>query len=124
MTTDEILAYCLSKPGAYLDYPYGEIPICFKVENRLFAQLYPKSDDRKITLNCDRAAGELYRRLYPDTVTRGYHCPPMLQPYFSTIALNGALPDEELRLMIDQAYAVVVKKLPKYKQKRLEEQPL
>lgn len=119
MTIEEITGYCLSKPGAYLDYPFGDIPVCVKVENRLFAQIYPKPEDYKITLNCDRMTGDFHRNLFPGTVVRGYHCPPMLQPYFNTILLNGIVPDEELMLMIDQAYAVVVKKLPQYKQKRL-----
>ena len=43
--------YCLSKPGAYIDFPFGDIPICIKAGKRIFAQLYPKKDDYKITLN-------------------------------------------------------------------------
>lgn len=112
MTAAEILTYCLSKSGAYLDDPFGEIPVCVKVEKRLFAQLYPNPDDYKITLNCDMATGEFYRQLYPDAVTRGYHCPPIQQPYFNTVRLDGNLPDEELLQMIDHSYATVVKKLP------------
>ena len=112
MTAAEILTYCLSKSGAYLDHPFGEIPVCAKVEKRLFAQLYPNPDDYKITLNCDMETGEFYRQLYPDAVTRGYHCPPIQQPYFNTVRLDGDLPDEELLQMIDHSYDTVVKKLP------------
>lgn len=113
MTTEEILNYCLAKPGAYIDFPFGDLPVCVKVGKRLFAQLYPKPDDYKITLNCDRVTGELYRNLYPDTVTRGYHCPPALQPYFNTIQLKGIVSEDELKKMIDHSYTTVVKKLPK-----------
>ena len=112
MTAAEILTYCLSKSGAYLDHPFGEIPVCAKVEKRLFAQLYPNPDDYKITLNCDMETGEFYRQLYPDAVTRGYHCPPIQQPYFNTVRLDGDLSDEELLQMIDHSYDTVVKKLP------------
>ena len=70
MTTDEIIKYCLSKDGAYLDFPFGDIPICVKVANRLFAQIYPKPEDYKVTLNCDMMTGEFYRNLYPNTVRR------------------------------------------------------
>lgn len=83
MTTDEIINYCLSKDSAYLDFPFEDIPICVKVANRLFAQIYPKAEDCKITLNCDMATGEFYRNIYPHTVVRGYHCPPVQQPYFN-----------------------------------------
>jgi len=42
---DEIINYCLSKSGAYIDFPFGNIPICVKVKKRLFAQMYPHKDD-------------------------------------------------------------------------------
>ncbi|HEX9061322.1 MAG TPA: MmcQ/YjbR family DNA-binding protein [Clostridia bacterium] len=113
MTTDEIVNYCLQKDGAYLDFPFGDIPICIKVAKRLFAQIYPRPEDYKITLNCDRITGELYRNLYPGTVVRGYHCPPRLQPYFNTVHLNNSISDDELKEMIDNSYCVVVGKLPK-----------
>lgn len=115
MTTDEIVEYCMSKPGAFIDFPFGNIPLCVKVENRLFAQIYPRIEDYKITLNCDRMTGELYRNLYPDTVVRGYHCPPVQQPYFNTIYLNGTITDVELKKMIDHSYLTVVGKLPRKK---------
>lgn len=119
MTTEEILNYCLAKPGAYIDFPFGDIPVCVKVGKRLFAQLYPKQEDCKITLNCDRVMGEMYRNSYLDVVTRGYHCPPAQQPYFNTIRLKGVVSGDELKKMIDHSYTIVVKKLPKQLQHEL-----
>ncbi len=113
MTTDEIINYCLQKPGAYIDFPFGNVPICVKVGKRLFAQMYPHKDDYKITLNCDIISGEFYRNLYPGTVVRGYHCPRVQQPYFNTIYLNGIVSDDELKVMIDHSYSTVTKKLPR-----------
>ncbi|OPX42523.1 hypothetical protein CLHUN_36480 [Ruminiclostridium hungatei] len=123
MTTDEILNYCLSKTGAYIEFPFGDMPICVKVEKRLFAQMYPSKDDYKITLNCDMATGEIYRNLYPNIVVRGYHCPPIQQPYFNTVYLDGVIPDVELQKMIDHSYSTVVRKLPRKTQKELLEVP-
>ena len=113
MTTDEIIKYCLAKKGAYVDFPFGDSPMCIKVANRLFAQIYPKPQDRRLTLNCDRAAGEFYRNAYPGTVTRGYHCPPIQQPYFNTVLLDRDISDDELKAMIDHSYSTVVGKLTK-----------
>ncbi|MBN2852083.1 MAG: MmcQ/YjbR family DNA-binding protein [Clostridia bacterium] len=113
MNMDEILQYCLLKKGAYLDFPFGDIPLCVKVGNRLFAQIYPDPEDYKITLNCDRETGEYYRSGYPGTVVRGYHCPEIHQPYFNTIHLNNEVSDSELLVMIDHSYSVVYKKLSK-----------
>ncbi|NLK88503.1 MAG: MmcQ/YjbR family DNA-binding protein [Clostridiaceae bacterium] len=113
MTVDEIISYCLGKKGAYVDFPFGDVPMCIKVAKRLFAQIYPKPEDYKITLNCDRVTGEILRSRYPGVIVRGYHCPPRLQPYFNTVYLNGIVPDDELKSMIDHSYTVVTGKLSK-----------
>ena len=112
MDGKEILDYCLKKHGAYLDYPFGEIPICVKVKGRLFAQLYPKANDYKITLKCEPMLGDFYRTQYPGAVTRGYHCPPVQQPYWNTVYI-GKVPEEALCAMMDEAYKAVVRKLPR-----------
>ena len=125
MNHDEIMRYCLSKPGAFLDYPFGPDVTIIKVKSehsaaRIFAQLFMFDGVAKATFNCDVMTGEFYRSVYPGSAIRGYHCPPVQQPYFNTVHLDGAIPDEEIILMIDHAYSVVVGKLPKYAQKELE----
>jgi len=90
-----------------------------KGKKRLFAQIFPKKQHFKITLNCDRITGEYYRSKYPGTESRSYHCPPAHQPHFNTILLDGVVPDDELKAMIDHSYITVVKKLPKADRKKL-----
>lgn len=85
----------------------------------MFAQIYPREDDLKITLNCDVMTGDFYRKLYPNTVVRGYHCPPVQQPYFNTVFLDDVVSDAELKTMIDHSYLTVVRKLTLKKQKEL-----
>jgi len=121
MTVEEIIQYCLMKNGSYIDFPFGAIPICIKVSNRLFAQIYPDLDDYKITLNCNVMMGEIYRNLYPNIVVRGYHCPPIQQPHFNTIHLNNKISDAKLKEMIDHSYFTVVGKLPKKVRENLKE---
>jgi predicted DNA-binding protein (MmcQ/YjbR family) len=55
-------------------------------------------------------------------VTRGYHCPPIQQPHFNTVSLDGSVPRDVLIEMIDHAYDTVVAKMPKYIQKELSAQ--
>jgi hypothetical protein len=62
---------------------------------------------------------DFYRQAYPGSVVRGWHCPPVQQPFFNTVSLDGSVPDDEIYAMIDHAYATVVAKLPKYVQKEL-----
>ena len=84
MNAAEIAAYCLRKQHVTQTYPFGSIPVCFKLNGRIFAQLYPDSDFFRLTLKCTREMGEFYRRVYPEKVRRGYHCPPVQQPYTGT----------------------------------------
>lgn len=107
MKVDDIKRYCLSKHKAYETFPFGEVPICYKLNNKIFAQLYPYERDFKITLKCAPNVGDFYRQLYPNRVVRGYHCPPVQQPYWNTVYLDD-FPDNELLNMIDHAYETVL----------------
>ena len=114
MKLEKIKAYCLGKPGAYEDLPFGEWPICYKVNKKIFAQVYPD----KITLKCTVFSGQAFRQAYPGMVVRGYHCPPVQQPYWNTIYLD-CFPPEELPLMIDHAYETVVSSFSKKVQREI-----
>ena len=129
MESQRILDYSLAKPGAYLDFPFGPDVFIVKVKasrgaGRIFAQVFMLKGAPCATFNCDMLTGELYRAAYPGVVTRGYHCPPVQQPYFNTVRLDGNVPDDVLLHMIDHSYATVVTKLPKYAQKELMEHDL
>lgn len=125
MTLDEIIAYCLEKPGAYLDYPFNPVMPVVRVKapsqgkGRIFAQPLVLRGEAKVTLNCTPVSAAYYRSAYPGAVVRGWHCPPIQQPHFNTVSLDGAVPDAELVRMIDHAYETVVAKYPKYIQREI-----
>ena len=50
MTAEDIKAYCLSKHKACETYPFGKVPVCYKLNDKIFAQLYPDEENYKITL--------------------------------------------------------------------------
>jgi predicted DNA-binding protein (MmcQ/YjbR family) len=123
MDKTELITYCLKKIGAYLDYPFGETPLCVKVRGRIFAEIYPKPERLRITLKCDPMLADFYRGQYPDSVLPGYHVPNAQKIYRNTV-LTEAVPEEELIRMIDHSYCEVVKKLPKkIKDSLLQEDP-
>lgn len=118
MTREEIHALCMAMHGAQETYPFGPVPVCYKLGGRIFAQLYPYAEDDKITLKCTEETGRTYRMVYPDHVRRGYHCPPVQQPYFITITLDG-FPDDELQYLIGCAYDAVLHGLSRKAQRAL-----
>lgn len=114
MNTESIKQYCLLKSGSYEDHPFGEWPVCIKVRGKIFAQIYPD----KVTLKCTAFSGEAFRAAWPGIVTRGYHCPPVQQPYWNTINLSQ-FPREEMPVMLDHAYDTVFSSLPKIVQQEI-----
>ena len=125
MTHAEIIDYCLKKPGAYLDYPFEPWCPVIKVKapsqdkGRIFTSPHMLRGEPKVSLSCTPESAEFYRSVYPDSVTRGWHCPPVQQPHVNTVSLDGTVPDEEIYRMMDHAYEVVVAKMPKYIQKEI-----
>lgn len=112
-TVRAIEEYCLNKPGAYETRPFGKYPICYRIMGKIFAQLNPEEKFYKITLKCEPEKAYLYRQLYPEIVVRGYHCPPVQQPYWNTVDLDAFFDRNMLFQMIDEAYDAVIKKFSK-----------
>ncbi len=120
MTPDACIRYCLQKPGAYIDHPFGPDSTILKVEKKIFAQFFVLKGQEMTTLKCDMMTGQFYRQLYPGIILRGYHCPPVQQPYFNSFPLDGRIPDAIILEMIDHSYSAVVHKLPGYIRNKLE----
>lgn len=117
---ERIKAYCSSKPGSYEARPFGTYPICYKVMGKIFAQVNPQEDFFKITIKAEKEQSLVYRELYPGVVVRGYHCPPVQQPYWNTVDLHQFEEEDVLFQMIDEAYAAVVRKFTKKQRAQLE----
>lgn len=125
MTLQNITDYCLKMKGAYLDFPFGPEFVIVKVKapseekGRIFAQIFELKGAPVTTFNCTVEMGFYYREKYPDKVVRGWHCPPVQQPYFNTISFDGSIPDSEIYKMADESYEAVLAKLPKHAQKEI-----
>jgi predicted DNA-binding protein (MmcQ/YjbR family) len=106
--------YCLGKPGASEDMPFGEDVLVFKVAGKMFA-LAPL-DEVPVTANlkCDPDLALELRDRY-EQVRPGYH---MNKKHWNTVEIGTGIPDAELRKMIDHSYELVVKSLPKKRQKK------
>jgi len=126
VTHQEIIYYCMKKKGSYLDYPFSPVFPVIRVKSptqdkgRIYAQIFRLRGEPKVTLNCTPEFAELYRMIYPGSVVRGWHCPPLQQPHFNTVNLDGSVPNDEILRMIDHAYHCVVRKYPKYIQNEIQ----
>ena len=110
MTWNELLAYCLAKPGARQDEPWqGDVVV--KVGGKIFAFL-GSGENHTIGLKCGRTrelADEWLAR-HPGQVTvTGY-----IGRYgWNNLSFAGGIPRDELLEAVDDSYADVVSRLPR-----------
>jgi predicted DNA-binding protein (MmcQ/YjbR family) len=110
MTRDELLAYCLGKPGAWPDEPW-EGDVVAKVGPKIFAFLGSEGD-LSVGVKCGRnrdEADEWLVRFPDDASVMAY----IGRSGWNTLACNGAIPDDEVLEAVDFSYDTVVAKLPK-----------
>ena len=109
MTGDEMLAYCLAKPGAWQDTPW-EDDVVAKVGAKIFAFLGSQATSVGVKCGKDRDTADEWLKRYPEDAS----VTPYIGRYgWSTLRLEGAIPDDELREAVDMSYDAVVRSLPK-----------
>ena len=108
MTGEELLGYCLAKPGAWQDEPW-EGDVVAKVGNKIFAFLGGAEGlGVKGGRNRDEADEWLHR--YPDDASVMAY---IGRSGWNTLRTGGAIPDDEIFQAVDDSYNLVVSKLPK-----------
>ena len=115
MTFQELKTHCLSRKGAYEDYPFGPEPLVVKVVSKIFVLVSNKSGKISISLKCDPFLAQNLREQYP-SVTPGYH---LNKEHWNTVLLDSSIPHSEILWMIDHSYEMVVKGLTSEEKKAL-----
>ena len=104
--------YLMSKPEAVEDYPFYPDVMVPKVRGKMFATLSERNGIAEMNLKCDPHEALALRDIFA-AVKPGYH---MNKKHWNTVTLNGTIPANEIRRMIDNSYLLVVKNLPKKSQ--------
>jgi len=114
MDRDELIAYCLAKPGAEETYPFGEGEMVAKVGGRGFAFIGLGKAPSGVGLKCGRDADDaaVWRDRYPESITTSAYIGRF---GWNSVQLDGSIPSEDLQELLDQSYDAIVAKLPKAK---------
>ncbi len=116
MTAGELRDWCLSRPGAVEEFPFGPNTSVFKVEGKMFALSSLDADPLQVSVKCEPELAEQLRASYP-AVRPGYH---LNKRHWNTITLDGSLPDEMVFDMLEDSYDLIVAALPRAKRERLD----
>ena len=107
MTRRQLIDYCLTYPDAYEDYPFDDgatddgawAAMRHKANKRTFAFIFSR-DGTCVNLKCEPMRADFLRQVYAD-VTPAYH---MNKEHWNTVRMDGDVPEEELRDMIDRSW--------------------
>ena len=121
LTIEELAIYCLNKKAAEKTFPFGPDTVVYKVMGKMFA-LHSSNepvDSPSVNLKCDPDWSIMLRQHYT-AVAPGYH---MNKKHWNTVTLDGTIPGDEIREMIDHSYTLVVKSLKRSDRDQLAELP-
>jgi len=116
MTYDFIQSHCLSKKGAEEDYKAEWDAIRYMVCGKMFAVIHNDGDGLSvISVKHVPEHGIELREKYGEIIP-GYH---FNKTHWSSVYLNGNLPETVLKQMLDESYELVFNKLPKKVQDKI-----
>lgn len=108
MSPTELRDHCLSFPGAQETFPFGANTSVFKVGGKMFALSQLGADELRISLKCEPALAEQLREAHAEVIP-GYH---LNKRHWNTVIIDGSLPEQMIKDMIEDSYDLVVSNLP------------
>ncbi|MFN2304874.1 MAG: MmcQ/YjbR family DNA-binding protein [Anaerolineales bacterium] len=117
MEYEALCAYLENKPGTRRDMPFGTDALVFKVLDKMFALVAWQAEPLSISLKADPVDAIILRKQY-QAIKPGYH---LNKKHWITVTLDGSIPDEEVALMIDESYKLVVQGMTKAHRRQLQD---
>jgi predicted DNA-binding protein (MmcQ/YjbR family) len=101
--------WCLAQGGAIEEFPFGPEHSVFKVGGKMFALSALRRTLLEVSVKCEPELAVQLRATYT-AIRPGYH---LNKRHWNTIRLDGSLPDQLVRDLIEDSYDLVVSGLPK-----------
>ncbi len=108
-TRREILDFGLSLPDTYIDAPFHDenwILVRYKNNKKVFAWTYEMGGYVRVNVKLNPEWRDFWRSAY-EAVVPGYH---QNKEHWSTIILDGTIPEEDIKRMILESYDMISKK--------------
>ncbi|MBO5199348.1 MAG: MmcQ/YjbR family DNA-binding protein [Lachnospiraceae bacterium] len=103
----DAIAYCLTLPEVYEDYPFHDPNWCVirhRENKKVFAWIFEREGHIWINVKCDPEWREVWRSTYA-SVQPAYH---LNKTWWNSIILDGSIPEEEIRRMIWESYDLTI----------------
>lgn len=109
MNIEEAREYCLSLKNTTECFPFDEVSLVFKIENKMFALLALDAEEPYIALKCNPDYTEDLRERYR-AVEPAYH---FNKKYWNSVCFDQDADDRLIEHLIDHSYEEVLKKFTK-----------
>ncbi|MEO1258790.1 MAG: MmcQ/YjbR family DNA-binding protein [Bacteroidota bacterium] len=118
MTLELYIEYCLAKPGVEVSYPFKGECAWFKVGGKMFSLVNAaemKMDGKSVppfhfaNLKCEPEKALALRESHA-AIKPGWH---QNKDHWNSLYMDGSLPDNLIKELIDHAYHIVASKLSK-----------
>lgn len=109
MDLPDFIDYCLQLPHCEETTPFGPDTLVYKVGGKVFAITSPDAFPAFANLKCDPERSILLRETHTG-ITAAYH---MNKKHWNSVRLDGSVPGNLIRELIDHSYALVKKSLTK-----------
>jgi predicted DNA-binding protein (MmcQ/YjbR family) len=108
MTAAQLREHLLSFAGAEETFPFGSTTSVFKVGGKMFALSELGAAELRVSLKCEPVLAEQLREAHA-AVIPGYH---LNKRHWNTVIVDGSVPEQMIRDMIEDSYDLVVGGLP------------
>ncbi len=105
-TATAIETYITTRPGAWLDFPFGPAVAVYKIgeaPGKMFALIAQGSRPLRVSLKCDPGLAETLRERY-ETVLPGHH---LNKKHWITVVCSGQLTVDEIEDLVRLSYNLV-----------------
>jgi len=109
MNIEDVREYCLSLKNTTECFPFDDVSLVFKVENKMYLLLPLDAEEPCFSSKCHTDFVEKLREHY-NAVEGAWH---FNKKYWNTTYLDRDMPADEIKHWIRHSYKEVISKLPK-----------
>lgn len=110
MDAATLKSICEALPHAVEDFPFGPEFSVYKVAGKMFALTRLDAEPPlKVSLKCEPDLAQQLRAAHP-AIQPGWH---LNKRHWNTVVLDGSLPEEMVRELVEDSYDLVVAGLPR-----------
>ena len=108
-TTNDVIEYCQTLPGIYVDNPFDETSTAIRHSGnkKMLLLMFYRNENLWVNLKCEPMKADFWRRVYTSVIP-AYH---MNKIHWNSIILDNSIDENVIKEMINDSYDLTKSKL-------------